>query len=56
MSALVVSLGVGPCVHLSFERDGDGVRLRVQVGDDEVADVEVSAAELAAICELTTAV
>jgi hypothetical protein len=56
MSALTVSLGLNPTVHLSFERDGGGVRLKVQVDQDQVADVEVSASELAAICDLVTAV
>lgn len=43
---LTVSLGIGPDVHLALVRFGDGWRLRVQVGDDEVADTAVDVAAL----------
>lgn len=42
---LTVSLGVGD-VHLALVRFGDGFRLRVQVGGDEVADTAVDVAAL----------
>lgn len=42
----MISLGVGPDLHLALVRDGDGWRLQVQVGDDEVADTPVDLADL----------
>lgn len=43
---LTVSLGIGDDVHLALVRFGDGWRLRVQVGADEVADTAVDVAAL----------
>jgi hypothetical protein len=53
---IVLSFGVGPCLHLAFVRDNDGVRLQVQVGDDQVADVALTPDDLVALHELVEAV